>query len=60
MLYEVITIDGYILLFTAEFYLLGQANKNKLLELPFFFSVEQSTPPLLLNNTDDVSFLKTP
>ncbi len=52
-------IDGYILLFTAEFYLLGQANKNKLLELPFFFSVEQSTPPLLLNNTDDVSFLKT-
>ncbi len=51
-------IDGYIFLFTAEFYLLNQANKNKLLELPFFFSVEQDNPPLLLSNNSDEAFLK--
>lgn len=51
-------IDGYIFLFTAEFYLLNQANKNKLLELPFFFSVLQENPPLLLKDEANVDFLK--
>ena len=51
-------IDGYIFLFTAEFYLLNQANKNKLLELPFFFSVSQENPPLLLKDESNVNFLK--
>jgi AraC family transcriptional activator of pobA len=41
-------IEGYIFLFTSEFYLLRQNNKNRLLEFPFFFSVEQKNPPLLL------------
>lgn len=51
-------IDGYIFLFTADFYLLGQANKNKLLEFPFFFAVNQSNPPLLLINDNETQFLK--
>lgn len=51
-------IDGYIFLFTAEFYLLNQANKNKLLELPFFFSVSQENPPLLLKDEANVKFLE--
>lgn len=50
-------IGGYIFLFTAEFYLLSQANKNKLLELPFFFSVEQTNPPLQLDEGLETSFL---
>ncbi|MDA3893271.1 MAG: AraC family transcriptional regulator [Salinivirgaceae bacterium] len=50
-------IHGYIFLFTAEFYLLNQANKNKLLELPFFFSVDQDNPPLLLKEETDINFL---
>jgi AraC family transcriptional regulator, transcriptional activator of pobA len=52
-------IDGFIFLFTAEFYLLNQANKNKLLEYPFFFSVNQNNPPLLLNEEADTNFIKS-
>jgi AraC-like DNA-binding protein/quercetin dioxygenase-like cupin family protein len=52
-------IDGYIFLFTAEFYLLSKVNKNKLLELPFFFSVEQNNPPLLLEHPADTQFLQS-
>jgi AraC-like DNA-binding protein len=51
-------IDGYIFLFTAEFYLINQKNKNRLLEFPFFFSVDQENPPLYLPNEDDNNFLK--
>ena len=52
-------IEGYIFLFTSEFYLLQNTNKNRLLEFPFFFSVQQYNPPLLLESTYDNSFLKT-
>lgn len=52
-------IDGFIFLFTSEFYLLNEINKNKLMELPFFFSVEQMNPPLILEKADDVVFLKS-
>jgi AraC-like DNA-binding protein len=52
-------IEGYIFLFAAEFYLLRQKNKNRLLEFPFFFSVEQKNPPLYLNKLKDIDFLKT-
>lgn len=51
-------IDGFIFLFTAEFYLVNQTNKNKLLEFPFFFSVSQNNPPLLINNYNDNEFLR--
>jgi quercetin dioxygenase-like cupin family protein len=52
-------IDGYIFLFTAEFYLLNEVNKNKLMELPFFYSVEQINPPLVLKNNDETLFLQS-
>jgi len=51
-------IEGYIFIFTAEFYLINQKNKNKLLEFPFFFSVEQNNPPIYLNNQEDDNYLK--
>ncbi|RED96682.1 helix-turn-helix transcriptional regulator [Marinoscillum furvescens] len=50
-------IAGYIFLFTAEFYLLDRSNKNKLLEYPFFFNLNQENPPLALTDTSDVAFL---
>jgi AraC family transcriptional regulator, transcriptional activator of pobA len=51
-------IDGFIFIFTAEFYLLNQKNKNKLLEFPFFFSVDQVNPPIYLNSYEDDNFIK--
>ena len=51
-------IEGYIFIFTSEFYLLNQKNKNRLLEFPFFFSVEQINPPIYLNSKDDDKYLK--
>ncbi|PIB35596.1 hypothetical protein BFP72_09425 [Reichenbachiella sp. 5M10] len=51
-------VDGYIFLFTAEFYLLDRSNKNKLLEFPFFFNLKQENPPLLLVEESDTQFLK--
>jgi AraC-like DNA-binding protein len=51
-------IEGYIFIFTAEFYLLNQKNKNKLLEFPFFFSVGQNNPPIYLNNAEDDTYFK--
>jgi AraC family transcriptional activator of pobA len=52
-------IDGYILLFAREFYLLNQSNQNKLLGFPFFHSVTRQNPPLYLANANDNRFLKT-
>ena len=51
-------IDGYIFLFSPDFYLLNQSNKNKLLGFPFFHSVNRQNPPLYLANTNDNLFLK--
>lgn len=51
-------IEGFIFLFTAEFYMSNQKNKNRLLEFPFFFSVDQNNPPLYLKNQTDVDFLQ--
>jgi len=51
-------IDGFIFLFTSEFYLLNQKNKSRLLEFPFFFSTERNNPPLLLQNETDIIFFK--
>lgn len=50
-------IEGFIFLFTAEFYLLNHSNKNRLLEFPFFFSVAQTNPPLYLKNNTDRDFI---
>ncbi len=51
-------IEGYIFLFTSDFYLINQSNQNRLLEFPFFFTIQQTNPPLLLNNTQDTAFLE--
>lgn len=52
-------IAGYIFLFTADFYLINQTNHNRLIEFPFFFTLQQNNPPLLLENEADVAFLKS-
>jgi len=52
-------IEGYIFIFTSEFYLLNQKNKNKLLEFPFFFSVEQNNPPIYLSDKVDNNYVRT-
>ncbi|BDD11734.1 AraC family transcriptional regulator (plasmid) [Fulvitalea axinellae] len=50
-------IGGYIFLFSADFYLLDKSDKNRLLELPFFFNAQQRNPPLVLQNETDKEFL---
>lgn len=52
-------IDGYIFIFTSEFYLINQSNQNRLIEFPFFFTIRQDNPPLLLRNENDVHFLES-
>jgi len=51
-------IDGYIYLFTAEFYLVNHINKNRLLELPFFFTLSQNTPLLYIKEKKDKDFIE--
>lgn len=52
-------IEGYIFIFTSEFYLINQNNQNRLIEFPFFFTIRQDNPPLLLENKSDVYFLES-
>ena len=52
-------IEGYIFIFTSDFYLINQTNQNRLLEFPFFFTINQNNPPLLLSNPNDTAFLET-
>ncbi len=52
-------IEGYIFIFTADFYLLNRRNQNSLIEFPFFYTIHQDNPPLQLNSDSDVSFLET-
>lgn len=52
-------IEGYIFLFNADFYLLNRRNQNSLIEFPFFYTIHQDNPPLLLTSADDVLFLET-
>lgn len=51
-------VEGYIFIFTAEFYLINKSNQNRLLEFPFFFTLQQNNPPLILSDYSDVLFLK--
>ena len=51
-------IEGHIFLFTPEFYSLFDSNKNKLIEFPFFFSIEQKNPPLYITNIKDAKFIQ--
>lgn len=52
-------IEGYIFIFTADFYLLNRSNQNSLIEFPFFYTIHQDNPPLLLHNEGDIRFLGT-
>ena len=52
-------IDGFIYIFTSDFYLLHQINQNRLLEFPFFFTIQRNNPPLALSNPEDVRFFKS-
>ncbi|MFV0593210.1 MAG: helix-turn-helix domain-containing protein [Draconibacterium sp.] len=51
-------IDGFIFIFTPEFYLIDYNNPNRLIEFPFFFTIRQDNPPLLLEHQKDVVFLE--
>ncbi len=50
-------IEGFIFIFTADFYLLNRSNQNTLIEFPFFYTIHQDNPPLLLENENDIRFL---
>lgn len=52
-------IEGFIFIFTAEFYLINQSNQNRLIEFPFFFTIRQDNRPLILDVAADVLFLET-
>jgi AraC family transcriptional regulator, transcriptional activator of pobA len=52
-------IEGYIFIFTADFYLLNRINQNSLIEFPFFYTIHQDNPPLQINKESDVRFLET-
>jgi AraC-like DNA-binding protein len=52
-------IEGFIFIFTSDFYLLDRSNQNSLIEFPFFYTIHQDNPPLLLKNEDDNRFLET-
>ena len=52
-------IEGYIFIFTSEFYLINQTNQNRLIEFPFFFTIRQENRPLILESKQDVQFLET-
>lgn len=52
-------IEGYIFIFTADFYLLNRSNQNSLIEFPFFYTIHQDNPPLLLEKENDIRFLET-
>ncbi|MDD2303075.1 MAG: AraC family transcriptional regulator [Prolixibacteraceae bacterium] len=52
-------IEGFIFIFTADFYLLNRSNQNTLIEFPFFYTIHQDNPPLLLENESDIRFLES-
>ncbi len=52
-------IEGYIFIFTSEFYLIDKSNQNRLLEFPFFFTINQDNPPLILKKQEHGEFLST-
>lgn len=52
-------IEGYIFIFTSDFYLINQRNPNRLIEFPFFFTIRQDNPPLLLKTQEDIRFLES-
>lgn len=52
-------IEGFIFIFTSDFYLLNRSNQNSLIEFPFFYTLHQDNPPLLLEQETDIRFLES-
>ncbi len=52
-------IEGFIFIFTSEFYLINRNNQNRLLEFPFFFTINQDNPPLIIKEEEHSKFLST-
>jgi len=50
-------IDGFIFIFTSDFYQLDRSNPNRLIEFPFFYTIQQNNPPLHLKEDADKLFL---
>lgn len=51
-------IEGFIFIFTSEFYLINQSNQNRLIEFPFFYTIRQDNPPLQLVEKKNALFLE--
>lgn len=51
-------IEGYIYIFTSDFFLLNRSNQNSLIEFPFFYTIHQDNPPLQLESENDPRFLE--
>ena len=51
-------IAGFIFIFTADFYLLNRSDQNRLIEFPFFYTLQQDNPPLQLECEEDVLFIE--
>ena len=51
-------IEGYIFIFNADFYLINHSNQNRLIEFPFFFTIRQDNPPLVIEHENDVRFIE--
>ncbi len=52
-------IEGFIFIFTSDFYLLNRSNQNGLIEFPFFYNIHQDNPPLFLGSEKDILFLES-
>ncbi|HEY3371651.1 MAG TPA: AraC family transcriptional regulator [Prolixibacteraceae bacterium] len=51
-------IEGFIFIFTSDFYLLNRSDQNSLIEFPFFYTLQQDNPPLQLELEEDVLFIE--
>ncbi|HET6558730.1 MAG TPA: AraC family transcriptional regulator [Prolixibacteraceae bacterium] len=51
-------IEGFIFIFTSDFYLLNRRDQNSLIEFPFFYTIQQDNPPLQLESKEDVLFIE--
>jgi AraC family transcriptional regulator, transcriptional activator of pobA len=52
-------LRGHIFLFSSDFYHYNKTNPFQLFELPFFYSVEERTPPLLPEKQADRDYLQS-
>jgi AraC family transcriptional activator of pobA len=52
-------VKGFIFLFTSEYYSENKADKDSLLEYPFFYNLSNETPPLHLKNNTEVHIFKS-